>query len=446
MMFTDWTNPTKHFSPAERRAMIGNPHILAEIALLRRRIAEGAKDLAIESRLEYLKDTQNPSSYLWGRSGLNRGQGSGWNDSGYLPAVLEEFITPPHSGDRPFSAPAPAIRSRPNNRKRTGIPESDGLTGVEPNPGPPKKQAQNRPLPKLKQGNWTRKTGVGGRNATYGNVSRDIFGGTSGMTAMMPASVGGRGSMVFRSSGMRNVNGTPAHIFTGMCAIQSVGTSATGVIGFYDAANVSSTLSYLNPRICCQNSNYSVPGGYCPIGVIAQAYRKFAFTKVKYHYIPTSASTGTSVPVAFAFEPELVTTSSLGTTVMAYANFEASMYGPYWSGNTLDVTKYLDRSKWYRGEINSNSYNATWLEGIQGTLMCAPFTTSILNTILGMICLEFELAVYELGPTEVSSAPTLSTPVPQPSVSPPTQGSGDTHQSSADFVMVPKEALRGLGL
>lgn len=425
--------------------MMGNPHILAEIALLKRRVAEGAKDYAIQERLEYLQDTQNPSSYLWGRIGMNRGLGPGWSDSGYLPAILEELVTPSFNGDLPYKLQTPAIRSRPNNRKRTGIPESDGLVGVEPNPGPPKK-VQNRPLPKPKKGNWFRKTASGGRNATYGNVARDIFGGTTGMTSVMPASTGGRGSMVFRSSGMRNINGTPAHIFTGMCAIQSVGTSATGTIAFYDAANVASTLSYLNPRICCQNSNFSVPSGYCPIGVISQAYRKYCFTKVKYHYIPTSASTGTSVPVAFAFEPELVTTSSLGTTVMAYANFEASMYGPYWSGCSLDVTKYLDRSKWYRGEINSNAYNATWLEGIQGTLMCAPFPTTLLNTILGMICLEFELAVYELGPTEVASAPALLTPAPQPSASPPTQGSGDVHQSSSDFVMVPKEALRGLGL
>jgi len=194
-----------------------------------------------------------------------------------------------------------------------------------------------------------------------------------------------------------------------MCAFQNFATNAGGTAVFQDGGGNQSTFVYLNPRICCQNNNYSSPAGNCPIGVIAQPWRKYSFRKLKIHYRPTSATTSTSGSMAVAFDPEVVTTSSLSATVMSFANFEASMYGPVWANNCLDLTPYLDRSKWFYAETSASPSTSVLAENsIQGTLLLCPINESVTSFIFGMFFMEFELALNELGPTEVFSVPALS--------------------------------------
>ncbi len=212
-----------------------------------------------------------------------------------------------------------------------------------------------------------------------------------------------------KSAGMKNVMGSPAHIITGRCAIQSLNTNAGSAFVFTDSGGNQSNYIYMNPRICCQNTGYSVPAGYCPIGVISQPYRRFSFRRVILHYVPTSASTSMAGTVALAYDPEVITTSTLGTQVMAFANFEASVFGPVWSPLSLDITRFLDRSKWFYSETGATL--ATSLlssQSIQGTILLCGSTGPAVSTYYGMFQLEFELALDELGPVEVYSAPALS--------------------------------------
>ena len=181
----------------------------------------------------------------------------------------------------------PTIRSRPNNRPRTRNPTQDGLVGIEPNPGPP------RPVPsKAKRGG---KNQTGGFSAVRqpGRQRTMLPGAIAPGAAMGAAAAVGslRPSYSFLNRGTRKVLGVDAHIFTGTCAVMTLGTDATGVYKFYDAGGNAGNIMYLNPRICCQLANMGTPAGYCPIGVIAQAYRKFLFTKAKLIYTPVSAST-----------------------------------------------------------------------------------------------------------------------------------------------------------
>jgi hypothetical protein len=206
---------------------------------------------------------------------------------------------------------------------------------------------------------------------------------------------------------------------------------------------------YLNPRICCQNAAYNVPAGYCPIGVISQAYRKFQFTKLRVHYVPTNSTTYTTNTVAIAFEPSYVGTASLAANNMAYANFEASMYGPCWTPLSMDLTRFLDRSRWFRGEINSSSAANAMAEAVQGTLLLSKLVqVNEPNREMGMIWIDFELAMYELGPTEVSSQPALLA-VPRPLSTSSTSSGTDSQavdDSGGEFVHVSKNVLRSLGL
>lgn len=220
-------------------------------------------------------------------------------------------------------------------------------------------------------------------------------------------SIFGGNSFKMRSKTSR-VLGSPAHIFTGMCAFQNLITNSSGQFMFQDGTGNVSNLVYMNPRICCQNSGYGVPAGLCPIGVIAQPFRKYSFRKLVIHYQPTNASTALSGTIAFAYDPEVITTSSLGPTPMAYANFEASAYGPMWTSLKLDVTKWLDRSKWFYGETSSTlATSLIAAQSIQGTLMLCNAVGPAVEKNFGMFFMEYELALSELGPTEVFTFPSL---------------------------------------
>jgi len=301
------------------------------------------------------------------------------------------------SPDKPESGAAAS-----NSRPRSGTPYVDGLVGVEANPGP------NRKGNNKKNGGGKQKIvrtkhpqqGIGGHNKARLNNS-----------ALEPATVRGSRSGSINSitvTGTRMVNGSPATIVRGRCAFQGLTTTGTQGIQFQDAGAATSNYVYMNPRICCQNSNYGVPQGYCPIGVIAQPWRRFCFLKARVVYEPLSVTTSNTGTIAMAYDPEVITTSSL-TTAMGYANFQCSAYAPVWSRVTLNLTPYLDRSKWFYAETPSAIATSTIsTQCIQGTLMLWFNQSSIpASTIFGMAFLEFELALNEMGPTEVFTGPAL---------------------------------------
>jgi hypothetical protein len=289
-------------------------------------------------------------------------------------------------------------------RPRTGSPYIDGLIGIEPNPGPPK-------LPK-KSGSKSKgqKLGIGGRRRLSSGLANPTYSVNGAVMApsAFGTSMSRAGPRFTIRTRMARVLDSNAHIITGRCAIQNFASNAGGGAVFQDSNNNQSSFVYLNPRICCQNSAYNVPAGNCPIGVIAQPFRKFSFRKAVLHYLPTAASTTNTSSIAVAYDPEVVTSSSLGSSVMAYANFEASAYGPVWQTFTLNLTPFLDRSRWYMAEtpsaINTSVYAS---QNIQGTIMLCPTAQAANSTLYGMFYLDFELALSELGPTEVFSVPAL---------------------------------------
>jgi len=387
------------------------------------------------------------SSLIWGRAGKHI-SGPALTDTGYLPAVVEmavESITSPSQFGSTAGFVAPVRRTRPQGRReRTGNPVVDGLVGVEPNPGPTYKTPKVRRNALNRTGGKKRRPGLSGGQTLMGSNFAPMVSGPIGLSSTTP-------KFKFSNLGTRTLFGIPAHIFSGSCAIQNVVYDAGGICRFSDANTNIANECYLNPRICCQNAAYNVPAGYCPIGVVSQAYRKFQFTKVRYHYLPVNSQSTDVSTVAFAFEPSYIATTTLGANVMAYANFECSMYGPAWQPLTLDVTKFLDKSRWFSGEINSAAVANAFTMAVQGTLQCAKLTSTRVNNQVGIICLEFELAMYELGPTEVSTQPALLAPASRPMPSASSAASdapGPSHPPSSDgeFVYVSKNVLKSVGL
>jgi hypothetical protein len=292
-------------------------------------------------------------------------------------------------------------------RRRSGNPTVDGLVGVEPNPGPPKHNSKSRPAKRNRKEKAphhnNRRNADGGWNRTVGNHTN------------LPATAGTvmyGSNKAWRGLGTHTVLGSTAHIFEGHCAIQNIASNGGGGLLFQDIAGGQGTALYCNPRICCQNSGYSIPSGACPISVMSQPFRKYSFRTLKFHYVPLAVATTMNFPVAFAYDPEVITTSVLGSTVMNFANFEASVFGPVWKNFTLDVTPFLDKSKWYFGETPGTI--ATSLiasQSIQGTLLICSNTATAVSTQYGMLVMEFTIALSELGPTEVYTAPALAVAV-----------------------------------
>lgn len=291
----------------------------------------------------------------------------------------------------------PLHRSRP----RSGNPFIDGLIGIEPNPGPTIKPPRSK----------GRAQSMGGKRNLSNRGLVTTFSRSSSSSVSAPMSTGttyrGNGIKGIVSKGTQMVLGSPAHIMVGHCAFQNLVSNGGGTAVFQDGGVTQANIAYINPRICCQNAVYNVPAGFCPIGVIAQPYRRFSFRKLKIHYRPTAATTSNSGVIAFAYDPEVIVTTGLNS-VMAYANFEASVYGPMWSNLTLDLTPYIDKSRWFYGETPATiGTSLIASQAIQGSLMLYGSTLPAANTAYGMFFMEFELALSELGPTEVFTVPAI---------------------------------------
>ncbi len=366
------------------------------------------------------------SNWAWGRApGSVRSVSGAEYDPGELPlwaaALVEplENVADRQSSFSNYDVVRPAIRSRPLRRVRSGNPYTDGLVGVEPNPGPP-----SMPSRKTKRGGNNQTGGYSSRRTPSGGklMLRGVAGNGAISMASAPAAVGSlRPNYGFVNRGTRKFLGVDAHVFTGTCAVATLTTDVGGVYRLTDAGANTGNALYLNPRICCQLGDFQTPAGYCPIGVIAQAYRKFCFTKLKITYTPVTASTAQNSAFSLAFDPEFVKSASLAANRMAYANFECSAFGPTWLPQELDVSRFLDRSKWYSCEVNGTSAvgDSTGIQGIQGTALLCPATDGTAGQSYGFFSITFELMMFELGPTEVFGQPSfLSVSTPPQAVNP----------------------------
>lgn len=350
------------------------------LARLRRRI---------DNELEYLDQVRNYMSSNW-KTILNK-----------LPATVVHKLAGMDTityTDKPTPLPPPVNATATSKRPRSGNPVVDGLVGVEPNPGPDRKNHK-------KQGKQKTKSSKGKprKKRQMRSVAMPISVGTVAQT-----------TTGIRHAGVRRLLGGEAHIFTGRCPVQALFTNASSVPVF-TSNSVDSNYMYLNPRICAQNANYDVPLKQCPISTIACAFRKFCFLKVRLHYVPTVASTTETYGTIVAFDPSVITSTSLANNFMSYANVEASAYGPVWKQYTLDVSKWLDKSRWYYTETSANiASSIETMSSIQGTFMLAPIPFVNINgdpvpyANPGLFFLEFEVALSELGPTEMRISPALS--------------------------------------
>lgn len=299
----------------------------------------------------------------------------------------------------------PTNNKKNNKRRRTGEPVVDGLVGVESNPGP----GPNKPkMPKPTKKGKTQKIGgkrhlsVRGGSVKYGGQLASFQ-----MGQVRNSYTTGRGAKPPKSMGTKRVLGSQAHIFSGTCAFQNLATDASNLWVFQDSSSAKLDKVYLNPRICCQNTAYNTPAGLCPIGVIAQPFRRYTFLKCVIRYVPTNVGTSSASAIAFAFDPEVIATSAVSTTTMAFANFEASVYGPVWAPLSLDLTPWMDHSRWFYGETPATiATSLIAAQSIQGTLMCCSSISGLTaNSIYGLMYMDYTLALNELGPTEVFTGP-----------------------------------------
>ena len=116
-----------------------------------------------------------------------------------------------------------------------------------------------------------------------------------------------------------------------------------------------------------------------------------------------------TIHFAVAFDPEFIRTPTMAATRMAYANFECSAFGPTWLPQEVDVTRFLDKSKWFQSEVNGSTSpnDVSGSLGVQGSFMLCPSADGVASQSYGMFSLIFELAMFELGPTEAFSSPTF---------------------------------------
>lgn len=303
--------------------------------------------------------------------------------------TVENIFFPNKSkGKSSGSTGKPIGTKRPSNRSRTGVPYNDSLIGIEPNPGP---RAGKKGKPRRKGNSGA--LSVSQRSRGDETVSR-------------AAAYGARsGKIHFTSHGKANFLGSSnASRFTGRHVQLPIARDAAGNIVFQDNAGTNTYYVPLNPRVCCQTSNFHIPNMLCPIGMISCAYRYFCFTKLKLHYTPLAAPTTDSSVVQFAFVPDQSVGLNLDGNTLRM--IEASTYAVCWQSQTLDVTPFLDRSRWFRSETTNTPTNGDATRWCAGVLACrSPLAGLGAPAQLGVITMEYEVMLEELGPSEIMTNP-----------------------------------------
>lgn len=282
-------------------------------------------------------------------------------------------------------------------RARTGNPYSDGLVGIEPNPGPPKKSGKKQ----KKSGGKTKRTN---------RMNRRSIGQSSGSyTAPVARSVASKHWIDNGRSG--TFLGSPCQVFSGAHMMYSIQIDATGNFLFEDGTNTA-TIGFLNPRVCCQLASFSTPGTNCPLNLISSAYRKFCFTKLRFQWQPVAASTADKASFVMAFLPEAA--SAVSNSFLKLTAVESSIYGPLWRPQTLDVTPYLDKSKWYESETSNwgGGLTPSAIAQIQGLLTIKGSGNGVISvTQAAILTMEFEIALFDMAPAELINTPTFYTDV-----------------------------------
>lgn len=293
-------------------------------------------------------------------------------------------------GESPFT--------KPSSRPRTGQPFVDGLIGVESNPGPNGPTLPRRRIRNPSNGAHNAMRNVGKSGPIKNSIMAPVATGTTFQGTPMPRARSGK------------LFGDDCMFIVGSCMVQQISTTISGAPTFVDGAATASNYMYINPSVCCQNSNYSTPTLDCPIQLISVAYRKYQFTRLRARFNPVYGNAAASGALGLAYVSDL-TVGSPSSGISTLLRYECSSVAPIWQAQVLDLTDFLDKSKWYTREINHASLNTTAygiLNSIQGTLICSSDITSSLSTVLGFVSFEFEIALMEIGPVQGSSGPSVS--------------------------------------
>jgi len=315
---------------------------------------------------------------------------------------------------RPQEAPMTTVSvglsqsgNEPESRERTGVPFNDGLIGIEQNPGPPKKSQGKRGARKKAAKSKDRRKGLFSTNKSATGTNRNVS---------VPAAIAYKMPKQYNSPGAGHTFlGTPCTRFVGRHLIGNTltvsGAANTTTIAFPDGTT--SNYVYMNPRICCQGSNYNTnPSPACPITRIASAYEKFCFVRASIEYVPLGAGTSLPNSHSFGFVPDCETTVSatLLTNRIAMAMLESSTLIPVWRPGHLDLTPYLDKSRWYDCEIDNATLASTYeklTSVIQGVVVLCNDNGGVVTaqSSFGLIYMAYELVVYDMGPFDLGATP-----------------------------------------
>jgi len=124
-------------------------------------------------------------------------------------------------------------------------------------------------------------------------------------------------------------------------------------------------------------------------------------------YEPLGVSTSIVAPIAFAYIPD-VESGLTSTTAATLSKVESSIYGPYWKPMVLDLTNYLDKSKWYNRELNNATFSTVFTLACQGSIFVSSDTVTVTaGTTVGAFTLAYEIMLYDSSPVELSSTPTV---------------------------------------
>jgi len=320
------------------------------------------------------------------------------------PEAVQPLLKRLHSSVQKAIASVPTVqgpKEPPIARPRTGNPYQDGLVGVEPNPGPNKVAA----------GKKTKKAAKAGANTT-GAPQRIVVGPQAGVAASRSSGVR---ALSFGAGRRAHVLGSECTVFHGRTLLQTVGYYGSGTDHYprlVDAAGLGADYIKVNPRLMCQNSNFNVPVQNNPLTRVACAFRKFVFLRLKFEYIPLSATTANPFAIAFAFVPDAsVRPYGPSLQTINLAMYDSSSYGAYWQPHCVDATPVLDKSRWYNCEFQELGTEANGETTLQGyfAINAADKVASGGNiTSVGLIVADYELALCDLGPTDIGGTPSLS--------------------------------------
>jgi hypothetical protein len=176
---------------------------------------------------------------------------------------------------------------------------------------------------------------------------------------------------------------------------------------FRDLQNGVAKVQFINPR----SIGIAAPSDDTPdliaLHHLGKMYREFMFTKLAFHYVPVAVATTNVDPLAMAFTADFCD-GTMDFAAITLATIESSIVGPVWSPATLDVTRFLDTSRWFKSEINTPPNTDNGYLQYQGSLIFPGATTSgAASANWGFIYVEYEIHLLEMASDYIGTGPLL---------------------------------------